>query len=609
MKRVVFDCETDGFLSKLTKIHCLVLRDADDYGNVLSCTNADRRYPTIKQGLEVLAQADEIIGHNILEFDIPALQKVYPDWKPKDGAKVLDTLLFTRILWPEIKDGDFARVKLGKMPGSCLIRPHSLESWGYRLGLQKGTYGKGTDWQTWEQEMQDYCELDTAVNWRLWERIKAKNLDPRCIQLEHEVRALCTRITKNGFPFDRKLAQEVLAKVMADKAVIDRQLQAMFPPLERRSIFVPKVNNKTRGYQKGVPFERVKVEPFNPGSRQQIAERLKDKYGWEPEKFTEGGDAQLNEDVLDALPHPEARLLTQGLLLDKRAGSLEGKQGWLTLQVDGKIHGEYVTCGAVTGRATHKNPNIAQVTKNCPRYGKVFRQMFTVPPGWLLVGADMSGLELRCLAAYLAPFDDGRYVHEVTQGDVHTANQIAAGLATRDQAKTFIYAFLYGAGEWKLGHIVDPTATDDVKIKLGGELKNRFLANTPGLRAFRNAVSDRVATRGYLVGVDGRPLTIRKKHAAVNTLLQSAGAVLCKRWIVATEQRLIAEGLRHGWDGDYAVLAWVHDELQTATPSQALADRVARVAVEETTKAGEYFNFGCPLTGEVKIGTNWSATH
>ena len=148
-----------------------------------------------------------------------------------------------------------------------------------------------------------------------------------------------------------------------------------------------------------------------------------------------------------------------------------------------------------------------------------------------------------------------------------------------------------------------------MKIKIGSELKARFLANTPGLRAFRNAVSDRVTTRGHLVGLDGRPLTIRKKHAAVNTLLQSAGAILCKRWIVATEKRLITEGLRHGWDGDFTMLAWVHDELQTATPSQALADHVARVAVEETTKAGEYFNFGCPLAGEAKTGLNWSETH
>lgn len=577
-------------------------------------------YPPIAEGLQVLAAGDLLIGHNIVQFDLPALFKVYGVEMPL--PKMRDTLILSRVLWPEIKTGDFLRVKKGLMPGNLLKKPHSLEAWGYRLGVLKGDYGKTADWKTWTPEMQTYCEQDTVVTVALWKRILKKDLDPRCLDLEHEVAALCAKITANGFPFNIVKARELLTEVQARKEVVGKELTAIYQPIERVKLFVPKRDNKTLGYKAGVPFEKKKLEPFNPSSQRHIAERLMLK-GWKPaaDGYTPTGEIQINETVLESIPYPEAPLLLEHLFLTKREASLIGKQGWLVLEKDGLIHGEYMTAGAVTGRATHKNPNIAQVPSvevgpdkhpvqgPAGGYGWECRSLFGVKPGWVLVGADASGLELRCLSHYLAKFDDGFYAETVVNGDIHTVNMSAAGLASRAQAKTFIYAFLYGAGAWKLGHIVNPLASDDEKVTIGNNLKNRFLKNTKGLKGLRGAVANAVDDHGGLVGLDGRPLTIRKKHAALNTLLQSAGAVLCKRWIVSIERALLNSGYSHGWNGDFAVLAWVHDEVQIACRTPEIAEAVARVCTEEAKLAGTYFEFRCATAGEAKKGTTWAETH
>lgn len=621
-KHYCFDLETDGLLPELTKVHSLVIRDATS-GDLIGSYADHPGYPPILEGLEKLAEGDLLIGHNVVTFDLLALAKVYGI--SFDPAKIRDTLILARVLWPEVKVGDFMRVKKGLMPSSLLNRPHSLAAWGYRLGVMKGDFGKSTDWKTWSAEMQTYCEQDTTVTVALWRRIVKKDLDPRCIELEHAVAALCARITANGFPFDVVKARELLAEVQARKEIVGNELRDIFPPIKREKLFVPKVNNTKLGYKKGVPFTKVKMETFNPGSLQQIAERLQLK-GWKPaaDGYSEKGQITIDETVLESLgqDYPEAPLLIEHLFLTKREAALIGKQGWLVLERAGKIHGEYLTSGAVTGRATHSKPNIAQVpsveidkdTKLVIKgpaggYGWNCRSMFGVPKGWTQVGADMSGLELRCLSHYMAPFDDGFYAETVVNGDIHTVNMLAADIPTRAIAKTFIYAFLYGAGAWKIGHTVNPKATDEEKIAIGNSLKNKFLKNTKGLKQLRTAVGTAVEKHGDLQGLDGRPLTVRKKHAALNTLLQSAGAILCKRWIISVERTLLSLGLSHGWGGDFAMLAWVHDEIQIACRTPEIAEVVARVCVEETSKAGEYFGFRCALSGEAKKGTTWAACH
>jgi DNA polymerase I-like protein with 3'-5' exonuclease and polymerase domains len=290
-------------------------------------------------------------------------------------------------------------------------------------------------------------------------------------------------------------------------------------------------------------------------------------------------------------------------MIQKRIGQLaEGDQAWLKLVRKGKIHGSVNTNGAVTGRATHAYPNISQVPSSNSPYGLEFRELFTVPAGWTLVGADASGLELRCLAHFMAKWDGGQYGEVLLTGDIHTMNQEAAGLETRPQAKTFIYAFLYGAGDAKIGSIVGGGPAE------GKKLKTRFLAKTPALKRLKDAVGD-AAKRGHLIGLDGRILHVRSQHAALNTLLQSAGAIICKKWLVILEERLQIQGFKHGWDGDYAFCAWSHDEVQIACRTPEIATVIAWFATKAVEQAGAHFNFRCPLAGEAKVGSHWGETH
>jgi DNA polymerase I-like protein with 3'-5' exonuclease and polymerase domains len=384
--------------------------------------------------------------------------------------------------------------------------------------------------------MQRYCEQDVEVTQALWDAIRAKAYSETCLTLEHEVATLCTQIERNGFPFDVQGAADLYARLAQERAEVHRSLKASFGswPVNLGEV-VPKASNRTTGITKGVPYSKIAMVEFNPSSRHHIADRLKARYGWEPTERTPTGEPQVDEQTLGQLAVPEAKLVLRSLLLDKRIGQVaEGKQAWLRLERGGKIHGRYITNGAVTGRATHSNPNIAQVPSVGAEYGSDCRALFGVPTGWCLVGADMSGLELRCLAHYMARYDDGEYMDVLLNGDIHTKNQQAAGLETRAQAKTFIYAFLYGAGDQKIGSIVQPTDSPKDQRIVGKKLKDRFLAEVPALGALKAAVSKAAKTKHQLIGLDGRVLHVRSEHAALNTLLQSAGAILCKEWIVST---------------------------------------------------------------------------
>jgi DNA polymerase I-like protein with 3'-5' exonuclease and polymerase domains len=289
-------------------------------------------------------------------------------------------------------------------------------------------------------------------------------------------------------------------------------------------------------------------------------------------------------------------------MLQKRIGQLsEGNNGWLKLVKNGKLHGRVNPNGAVTGRATHQNPNLGQVPSLSSEYGKECRELFTVPKGWKLMGADASGLELRCLAHYMHRYDDGEYVDVVLNGDIHTVNQIAAGLPSRADSKRFIYSYLYGGGDQLVGEIVGGGATEGKKIK------KEFLDKTPALKSLREAVVT-AASAGYIVALDGRRIAIRSPHAALNSLLQSAGALICKQWLVEFQTAMYMKGYTHGWKGDYCLCAWVHDEIQVAV-REDLAEKVGNIAVQTIRKVTEVFNLKCPLDGEFNIGNSWAETH
>lgn len=605
MARYFFDIESDGLLDTITKIHSLVLIDADT-GFMHSFAGPRGEIP---YGLKMLAEADEIIGHNIINFDIPAIKKVFRLWTTK--AKITDTLILSRLLCPNMFDLDVEdrkrRIRRGLsiIPGK-LTGSHGLKAWGYRLNVLKGEYGETADWLDWSQEMQSYCEQDVVVTCRLYDHLMAMGPSPQAVELEHKFATIISMQMEHGFAFNESEAVKLYQTLVQRRLELKEHLLAAFPPKRVETTFIPKVNNRKAGYVKGVPFTKVKYVEFNPSSRQMIGERLQE-LGWEPEEFTPSGQPKIDETILSKLPYDEAKVLAEHFLVEKRIGQLaEGDQAWLKLCRSGRIHGSVNTNGAVTGRCTHSNPNVAQVPRVGSAYGAECRSLFTVREGYVLVGADLAGLELRCLAHFMAWWDAGVYASILLTGDIHSVNQQAAGLPTRNDAKTFIYAFLYGAGDVKIGSIVAPLATEAEQAKIGKRLKQQFLNKTPALKKLREAVAAKVQQNGYLVGLDGRKLHVRSSHAALNTLLQSAGALIAKMATILAYEALIAMGYK--WGKDFAMVAHVHDEMQFEV-RKGLEQTVGEVVVQAMRDAGKFFNFKCPIDGEFKIGSNWKETH
>lgn len=598
---VVTDTETNGFLDVVTVIHCAYIYNrrtgtGKGYGPHQIAEYLKDLQDLIDMGLKVAA-------HNGIKYDVPVIQKLHPGfYMPAD--QMADTLTLSRLTWPDIKESDKVLLKRKVLPGK-LWGSHSLKAWGYRLGILKGEYGEQENaWEKFTPEMLTYCEQDVMVTLKLLETIEKKQPSAASVWLEHMVAWLIAKQERNGFPFSDEKARALYMKLVKVRTEIENRLRDWFPPWRiELPDFIPKVNNKKSGYVKGVPVKKWKDMVFNPGSRDHIAERLTTLFGWDPQEFTEGGKPQVSEDTLDGLPYPPIKDLVEYLMVQKRISQVgDGDTAWLKLSKDGFIYGSVNTNGAVTGRATHSYPNVSQVPASYSPYGKECRDCFGAPEGWLLVGADASGLELRCLAHFMSRYDGGAYVKVLLEGDVHTLNMHAAGLTSRDQAKTFIYAYLYGAGDAKIGKIVGGTAAH------GKRLKANFLAKTPALKYLKDAVSV-AAKKGFITGLDGRIVPIRSAHAALNTLLQGAGGIICKQWLVFLEEALQARGLKHGWDGDYAQVAWVHDEVQIACRTPEVAAIVAELAPLMVTKAGEHFKLRCPLAGEAKIGKTWAETH
>lgn len=640
MSRFIFDLETNGYLDETTTIHCAVFKDIDtgtvhtfDPGNPIF--DREAQMAAIRKMVE---EAELLVGNNCIKFDVPVLRKLFPGIHI-DEAKIIDTMVLARLVFSDIKPSDYKLAAVHRkamedwkerkashdyqrsrllefdpsddlgeftepvpvgMTGK-LVGKHSLKAWGIRLGNYKGEYEGGFD--AWSQDMHDYMVQDGEVTFDLYRHLMAEKPSEQSVALEHRVAWLCAKIERNGWPFDMEKAAALYAQLTTERETLRVELVGLFPAWKvRLPDFIPKRNNRTKGYVAGVPVERWKHYQFNPASRDHIANRLIAKYGWKPTQFTEKGKPQIDDEVLSDLPYPEAKPLARFFLLEKRISQLaEGDQAWMRVCKNGKIHGAIITNGTVTGRASHAYPNIAQVPRVGTEFGRECRELFVVPEGWVLVGADQSGLELRCLAADLSHFDRGRYIGVVCEGDVHTTNQEAAGLTTRNQAKTFIYAFLYGAGNAKLG-LIAGGGTSRGKL-----LKETFLKRTPGLKKLINYVKG-AAKKGWIKGLDKRRIPIRSDHAALNSRLQHVGAVICKQWICDLEDALLAKGLKHGWDGDFAFVGWVHDEVQIAV-REGLQDVVAEIAVATARKAGEPFGFGCPLDGEAKVGLNWAETH
>jgi len=551
--RLLLDIETTLDHSK---IWCVVTKDLD--------TQEVKIWKEAKDLSEYIKDASLIVAHNGIAFDFYLLNKL---WKCQIKLKrVRDTLVLSRLLNPSLEGG------------------HSLANLGKLLGVQKSEF---TDFDLQTQsldEMVQYCKQDVEVLHRIYNyleaELKRQEFSTQSQELEHDIQAIIAIQERNGFKFNEPVAMQLLAELKAKLDAITVEMQSIFPP----RITSGRTHKKT-----GKPLKDI-IEPFNPGSRQQIAERLIEK-GWKPEKFTEKGSVIVDETTLEGLDFPEAKAIAEYLMLQKRIAQIES---WIEhIQPDGRVHGKVITNGAVTGRMTHHSPNMAQVPNTGAIYGAECRNLWTVEKGCKLVGIDASGLELRMLAHYM---NDNAYTNEVVSGDIHTANQTAAGLETRNQAKTFIYAFLYGAGAAKIGKIVGGSA------KEGQKLITNFLRNTPKLERLRDKVAKAYAARGVLLGLDGRKLLVRSEHSALNTLLQGAGAIAMKKALILLQKDLTNRKI------PFKLVANVHDEWQVEVPEQ-YAEEVGQSGVRAIQNAGLEFKMNCPLTGEYKIGDTWKETH
>ena len=405
----------------------------------------------------------------------------------------------------------------------------------------------------------------------------------------------------------------------------------------------------------GAPFTAIKFKTFNPASRDNVVDRFTLVYQWEPLEFTDSGAPSVDDTVLRGLiGHIEmAEELAEIFYLNKRLGQIKtGKNAWLKLvDENGFLHPRLNTGGTISGRCAHSRPNIGQVPRvmvmdvknkdgtynkkfigddNLPipacfhedgtlkkavilkgrsgRHGWDCRNLFTIPEGFRLVGCDLEGIELRCLANLTCPFDNGYLIDLILDGDIHEANKEAAGLSSRDQAKTFIYALIYGAGAAKIGSIVKPLASTEEQKTIGYELKDKFFKNMPGLAAVVKKISKEASPRNIITGLDGRPLYVRGMHAALNLRLQSDAAVIAKRWLVSAEQAFINAGYEHGWDGDFVFVAFVHDEIQIAVRDE-LVDFAKKTLVDCALKAGIYYDFRMPTDAKAKDGLTWAETH
>jgi DNA polymerase I-like protein with 3'-5' exonuclease and polymerase domains len=574
---LVFDIETDDL--KATKVWCIVAQDVD--------TNEIFKFPPNKldDGVRLLQSADRLIGHNIIGFDVPMIKKFFD--VDLTNKELLDTLVLSRLFNPTREGG------------------HSLEKWGYKLGFNKIEF---EDYQNYSADMLNYCVRDVQLNTLVLKELKkeAKGFSKESVCLEHDIADIMKRQEQDGFKFHEINANLLLAELRQEMQSIEDEVHETFQPkwvddklvtpyirkdgvLSKRGLTDEEYERclNTSDYR---PFMRQTLQEFNLGSRKQIGEYLTD-FGWKPDRFTPTGQPIVDEKTLSEITHiHEANLIAKFLLLQKRIAQIES---WLeSLQEDGRVHGFVIPNGAITGRMTHRNPNMAQVPSSSSPYGKECRSCWIVEEGNKLVGIDASGLELRMLAHYM---DDKEFINEIINGDIHTANQKLAKLKSRDKAKTFIYALMYGAGDEKLGKVVGGNTSD------GKRARQYFFDNKPEFKSLRDRVQ-RAAAKKYLKGIDGRKLYIRNNHAALNTLLQGAGAIVMKKALSLLNNKLKLNTI------DYKFVANIHDEWQVEV-RESQADFVGLRAVEAITEAGEHFNLRCPLDGEYKIGDNWSETH
>ena len=630
MKVEVFDLETDGFVDGMTTIWSCGIADPKD-GIVQTYTDFDDNYPSLAEGLSRLKAADRVVAHNLIGFDYWALNKLHPGVITFE--KCWDSMIVCQLLDPE-------------------RRSHAIKSYGAEYGYPKGDFKnfmmEPVEGQTRAEtfvEMFKYMERDVEINLRIYnelQRALKKDLVEdkidwrRALELEFKTNWCLSLQSSHGFRLDLKKARDLESELREEAILLEREMQTTFPPvvvpskgnwayIESRwanvEMTLPKVGNKTTGTTKGAPYTKVTIQEFKVGSRPQIVHRLTSKYPqWKPSKFTPSGMVQIDETVLASLKVPESQHLNRYFRVTKQLSQLsDGKNGWLRLEQDGRVHGRVKSIGCRTHRMSHFYPNLANVDKKDMR----MREVWVPDHGHKLVGADASGLELRMLASFLAIWDGGAYGESVVKGrnedktDVHSRTQAIAGLYSRNNSKTLIYGFLYGCGNQKLAEVSAMDAKEAghkpmaINHQNGKKIRDKLMKGIIGLDNLITVSQDRDKRQKWLKGLDGRKIATNGQHSALNTLLQGAGAVVMKQALVEFHFDILPRlGLV---DTNHMPVGWnycanVHDELQmTAEP--LIADKLGQAFCDAIKQAGEVLNLRCPLDGEYMVGDSWAQTH
>lgn len=600
---IIFDLETDNLLPEVSKIHCIGTLCPGQMVEPLAFSNGPGEVRT-SVGVKALSDASILIGHNILYYDLPVLRKLYPNYSWDDQI-IIDTLLLSRLLYPDLKAKDFSRRP--KLMPLHLYGRHSLEAWGYRLGCYKSEFGKTADWKEWSPEMQAYCLQDVEVTTRLW-KMFSQRLElpfdgedlvlPSWIELEHDVATVLALQEQNGWAFDEDGGRQLEQTLRTELEETSELLRARYPVVAGPE-FTPARNNRTKGYIQGAPF--CKLIDLKPGSREHIAWIMKTHHGWVPTEFTKEGKPVVDEVVLTELAEnmeftgqKDAALFLTGLNLAKQLGMLsEGNKAYLKAVRNGRIH-HHCSVATQTHRCAHKDPNLAQVPSDLR-----FRALFRASPGKVMVGADLQAIELRMLSHYLARHDDGAYAKILLEDDVHQVNADKIGI-TRKLVKTVTYAFLYGAGDVKIGHSYNPQLPEKIAKDTGAAIRQAYMDAIPGLELLVNGVRT-AAERGYIKAIDGRPIVVDAPHKALNYLLQSSAGVVAKMWMIYVH-------LHNLEDLGANQLAFIHDELQFEV-DPLYEGHLAALLTRSAKDAGELLRLRIPIEAEAKIGQTWADVH
>ena len=581
---VVFDIETDGL--DPTVIHVLVAKEVGVKGNYII------RGP--KAFAKFAPKVSKWIAHNGVGFDNKVVEKLWGYKIPL--SKTVDTLVLSRLFDPTRKGG------------------HSLESWGKRLDEYKGEFN---DWSQYSEEMKEYCKQDVKVTELVYQELlkEGAKFSQSSINLEHQIHAIMCEQEVNGFELDTDLAEEIYTTCLAETNRIETDIKEFMVPIavpvkevvlkhkKDGSIFA---NQLLEGCNVQGDYTKIMWEEFNLASPTQINKRL-DKLGWKPTVKTKSGESyKICPENLATIPDtaPQAvKGLKKWKVLETRWKlASEWLQG---SQLDGRVHGQVITPGAVTHRAAHRGPNMANIPsvphgkdgilwKMDGMYAAECRQVFKVPEGKLLVGTDAAGIQLRVLAHYM---NDPVYTEQVIDGDIHTFNMNALGKFCKDRptAKTFIYAFLLGAGVGKIAEILGCNAAQANK-----SMQN-FYEALPTLKRLKSEAS-RAASMGWMKGLDGRILSIGSEHLALSVYLQGGETVIMRLANLFWHRQAKKEGI------NFKQCAWVHDEWQTEVDEHQ-AHRLGEIQVQSIVDAGKFFKLNCPMDGEAKIGKNWLETH